>query len=163
VRTQPAIFECSDGHWAYFALVLADPKPWRALVDWMASYDLAADLGDPAYADLAHRQANFHHVQDVVECFFLLMDSRTAYHEGQARGLPIGVLNAPEDLYEDEHLRARGYFAQVDQPGFGSLLKPVAAYRFSDLATVEPRPAAGLGQDNEYVRDLIEPPTGGVL
>jgi crotonobetainyl-CoA:carnitine CoA-transferase CaiB-like acyl-CoA transferase len=162
VPTQPAIFECSDGRWVYFALILADPKPWNALVDWMASYDLAAELGDPAYADLSHRQANFHHVQDVVECFFLLMDSRAAYHEGQARGLPIGVLNAPEDLYEDEHLRARGYFAQVDQPGFGSMLKPVAAYRFSDLGTVAPRPAARLGQDNEFVRDLIAPPTGGV-
>ena len=107
VMTQPAIFRCRDDRWVYFALILADEKPWRALVEWMDSEDLAVDLTDPAYDDLVHRQVNFHHVQDVVEVFFLLHDADDVYHEGQRRGLPIGVLNAPEDLYHDEHLDAR--------------------------------------------------------
>ena len=71
----------------------------------MDSLDLAVDLKDPAFDDLAYRQQNFAHIQDLVEVFFLLQDSSVAYHEGQRRGLPIGVLNAPEDLFDDEHLR----------------------------------------------------------
>jgi benzylsuccinate CoA-transferase BbsE subunit len=151
VPTQPAIFQCGDGRWVYFALILADQKPWQALVEWMAEHDLAVDLTDPAYDDLAHRQEHFHHVQDVVECFFLVQDSVVVYHEGQARGLPIGILNAPEDLYHDEHLAAREYFVPVDQPGYGPVERPVAAYRFSHLAVVPPQPAARLGEHTEHV------------
>ena len=59
------------------------------------------------------------------------------------------MLNAPEDLYHDEHLLARQYFVDVDQPGFGVMPKPVAAYRFSAVETVEPRPAPLLGADTD--------------
>lgn len=151
VATQPAIFQCGDGRWVYFALILADPKPWQALVEWLDSLGMAADLIDDEYSDLAHRQVNFHHVQDVVECFFLVQDSATVYHEGQARGLPIGILNAPEDLYDDEHLNERGYFVCVEQPRFGPVPRPVAAYRFSDLDVVAPQPAARLGEHTAAV------------
>ncbi len=144
--TQPAIFQCADGRWVYFALILADQKPWNALVEWMDTHDLASDLTDSAYADLLHRQQRFDHVQDVVERFFLELDSTTVYHEGQRRGLPIGIINAPEDLLRDEHLLAREYFVSVDQPGYGEVLKPAAAYRFSELGTVAPRPAPSLGE-----------------
>jgi crotonobetainyl-CoA:carnitine CoA-transferase CaiB-like acyl-CoA transferase len=149
VPTQPAIFKCGDGRWVYFALILADEKPWRALVEWLDSEHLAADLTDPVYDDLVHRQVNFHHVQGVVEAFFLLHDSAYVYHEGQRRGLPIGVLNAPEDLYDDEHLRARDYFVDVEQPAFGPMPKPVAAYRFSAIDTVVPQPAPRLGEHDD--------------
>ena len=151
VPTQPAIFQCGDGRWVYFALILADPKPWQALVDWMASQDLAADLTEPEFSDLAYRQAHFDHVPQIVECFFLLLDSSTAYHEGQARGLPIGILNAPEDLYSDPHLRARGYFFPTEQPGHGVVERPVAAYRFSAIETAPPQPAAILGEHTASV------------
>ena len=143
--TQSAIFECADGRWVYFALILADPKPWNALVAWMASLDLAIDLDEPAYDDLAHRQQHFAHIQDLVEVFFLLQDSSVVYHEGQRRGLPIGVLNAPEDLFDDEHLAAREFFQPVDQEGFRTVRRPSAPYRFSTLSTVPPQPAPRLG------------------
>lgn len=151
VPTQPAIFQCGDERWVYFALILADDKPWRALLEWMDSEELAADLMDDKYRDLAYRQTNFHHVQGIVEVFFLLHDSEYVYREGQRRGLPIGVLNAPEDLYHDEHLLARGYFADVDQPGYGTMPKPTVAYRFSAIDTVAPQPAASLGADTNAV------------
>jgi len=146
VPTQSAIFQCADERYVYFALILADPKPWNALVQWMASQDLAIDLADPAYDELQFRQDNFAYIQDLVEVFFLLQDSSTAYLEGQRRGLPIGVLNAPEDLFDDEHLIAREFFQPVDEPGYGTVRLPTAPYRFSTLSTVPPQPAARLGE-----------------
>ena len=151
VPTQTAIFQCRDGRWVYFALILADQKPWQALVSWMDSEGVATDLTDPEYDSLEHRQANFGHIQDIVEVFFLLQDSSVAYHEGQARGLPIGILNAPEDLYHDEHLVARGFFVDIDQPGFGIMPQPTAPYRFSALATTPPQRAASLGEHTAEV------------
>jgi crotonobetainyl-CoA:carnitine CoA-transferase CaiB-like acyl-CoA transferase len=151
VPTQSAIFRCADDRWVYFALILSDPKPWNALVQWMDSHDLALDLKDSDYDALVFRQQNFAHIQDLVEVFFLLQDSSTAYHEGQRRGLPIGVLNAPEDLFQDEHLRAREFFQPVDEPGFGNVSMPAAPYRFSTMDTVSPRRAAQLGEDTASV------------
>ena len=139
-RTQPALFQCADG-WVYFALILSDEKPWQVLVEWLDGAGLATDLVDPAYLDIAHRQANFSHVQEVIEVFFLLQPAETAYLEGQKRGLPIGILNAPEDLFRDEHLRERDFFVPVEHPGHGQVLHPGVPYRFSNL-TAAPATAA---------------------
>ena len=46
--------------------------------------------------------------------FFLLQSADEAYHDGQARGLPIGPINSPDDLLDDEHLRAREFFVDVE-------------------------------------------------
>jgi hypothetical protein len=61
----------------------------------MDSKGLAVQLTDPAFSDVAYRQS------DSTRCrswWSASSWSRThdAYHEGQAAGLPIGVLNAPE-------------------------------------------------------------------
>lgn len=151
VPTQSAVFECSDGGYLYFAFIVAEPKAWTALVDWMASKDLAVDLVDEAYLDVAYRQQHFDHIQTVLECFFLLQEAHAAYHEGQGRGLPVGVVNAPEDLYQDEHLAARGFFSVIDQPGYGEVLHPGAVMRFSAYPAAMPSGAPSLGQHTEAV------------
>ena len=149
-HTPSALFECSDGY-VYFGLVLADQKPWHAVVAWFDSYGMADDLADPAYSELAHRQANFDHIQDVVRAFFRSQKADAAYHEGQGRGVPIAPMNAPEDLFHDEHLQARGFFVPVEHPGHGEVLHPGAPYRFSAYDPVPLRAAARLGQHTEEV------------
>ena len=153
--TQPALFVSSDDRYLYFALILADQKPWTALVEWMDSAGLAADLIDPEYSDLAHRQRNFSHVQEMVEVFFMLHDADYLYHEGQRRGLPIGVTNAPEDLFVDEHLAAREFFVPVEQPNGGTALQPGSPYRFSTFDAPGPSRAPGLGEHSEQVLEAV--------
>jgi crotonobetainyl-CoA:carnitine CoA-transferase CaiB-like acyl-CoA transferase len=152
--TQTALFRCLDG-FVYFALILGDQKPWQVLVEWLDSAGMATDLTDPTFLDVAYRQANFGHIQDIIECFFLVQSAETAYLEGQRRGLPIGILNAPEDLFRDEHLRARGFFVPVDHPGFGEVLHPGVPYRFSAWGAADAVAAARLGQHND---ELIAAP-----
>lgn len=146
VPTQSATFECGDGRYIYFAFIVADVKVWEALVGWLASRDLALDLEEPKYRELAYRQQHFDHIQNALECFFLLITGPEAYHEGQERGLPIGVINAPEDLYADEHLQAREFFVPVEQPGHGTFPHPAPVYRFSAYEAVCPTAAPSLGQ-----------------
>ena len=163
--TSPALFQCADGRYVYFALVLADTKPWHSLVSWLGEYGLEADLGDPEFAEVSHRQARFPHIQGVVEVFFLLMDANTAYHEGQARQLPIGILNAPEDLFDDEHLAARQFFVPVDVDGVGPVPFPGAPFRFSAFAAADPGPAPHLDENSLSVLSpnvwAAAPTTGG--
>jgi crotonobetainyl-CoA:carnitine CoA-transferase CaiB-like acyl-CoA transferase len=143
--TQPAIFATLDGRYVYFALILADAKPWQNLVEWMDSLGIAADLTDPEYGQLAHRQANFPHIQQMLEAFFLIQEADTIYHEGQARGLPIAVINSPDDVLADEHLQARGFFETVDDKEGVGHLYPGAPIRFSASPPVPQRPAPTLG------------------
>jgi len=149
--TQSALFRCADGRYVYFALILSEPKAWKALVDWMDSKGMAVQLTDPAFSDVAYRQAHFHEVQELVECFFLIQDSHEAYHDGQAAGLPIGVLNAPEDLFDDEHLKAREFFVDVEHEGLGKVTYPGAIYRFSSFGEVARTAAPKLGEHTAEV------------
>jgi crotonobetainyl-CoA:carnitine CoA-transferase CaiB-like acyl-CoA transferase len=151
-RTASALFECADGRYIYFVLMLAEPKPWTALVEWMGEFGMAAQLVDPAFAGFAYRQKNYPDVQELVECFFLIQDAETIFREGQRRGLPIAVIRAPEELLEDEHLNARNFFVDVDHGAAGVFRYPGAPYRFSGFTTAERRRAPRLGEhDGELV------------
>lgn len=143
--TQPALFRTLDDRYVYFALVLADLKPWKSLVEWMDSLGIAADLTDPEYDQLAHRQANFPHIQQMLEAFFLIQESAAVYHEGQSRGLPIAVINAPEEVLVDEHLAARGFFETVEHADGSRASYPGPPIRFSSHPGVEQTAAPLLG------------------
>jgi crotonobetainyl-CoA:carnitine CoA-transferase CaiB-like acyl-CoA transferase len=77
--------------------------------------------------------------------FFLVNKAEQMYREGQQRGLPIGTLNAPEDVFDDPHLRERGFFVPVDQADGQKVEFPGAAYRFSAFSPVATRAAPSLG------------------
>jgi crotonobetainyl-CoA:carnitine CoA-transferase CaiB-like acyl-CoA transferase len=153
--TQPALFRCRDDRWVYFVLIVADPKPWQALVEWLDEHGLAIDLTDPAYSEIAYRQERFSHVQELVEVLFLLQDADEAYREGQRRGLPIGILNAPEDVLVDEHLVARGFFVEVEHEETGPARYPGVPYRFSAFAPPPVTRAPLLGEHTREVLDTV--------
>ncbi|NYG59559.1 crotonobetainyl-CoA:carnitine CoA-transferase CaiB-like acyl-CoA transferase [Nocardioides daedukensis] len=149
--TQPALFECGDGNYVYFALILAEHKAWKSLLGWMTDLDMAADLTDPAYDEIAHRQQQFSHIQELIEVFFLIQDADTIYHEGQRRGLPIGRLNAFEDLPHDVHLQERGFFVDLPTPDGDTVTYPGLPYRFTSFQTAPGRPPR-LGEHDEPAR-----------
>jgi crotonobetainyl-CoA:carnitine CoA-transferase CaiB-like acyl-CoA transferase len=159
--TQPALFRCADGKYVYYALILADQKAWRGLVDWLDRKGLAAQLTSAEFDDVAYRQQHFSEIQDVVECFFLVHEAQQMYREGQAAGLPIGILNAPEDLFADEHLRARNFFVDVEEQGGRRVAYPGASYRFSSFGEVPRTRAPQLGEHTEQaLAEFIVEPIG---
>jgi crotonobetainyl-CoA:carnitine CoA-transferase CaiB-like acyl-CoA transferase len=120
---------------------------------------MAAQLTQPAYSDLPYRQARFYEVQELVECFFLVQTADDAYRDGQAVGLPIGVLNAPEDLFADEHLQARNFFQPVEHDGVGEVLYPGPIYRFSSFGQAPRTRAPKLGEHtDEALAERIKEP-----
>lgn len=147
VMTQPAMFQCADGSYVYYTLILADQHSWKILVQWMDEMGMAAHLTEPEFSDVVHRQQNMGEIQELVECFFLIQDGHEAYLEGQRRGLPVGIVNAPEELLEDEHLVERQFFVPVEtDTALGEVLFPGDTYRFSAFASVPKRRAPRLGE-----------------
>lgn len=148
VPTAQPLFQCADGY-VYFALVVTEERPWQLLVEWLGRHDMLSGLDDPAYLDAGYRQANFAQIQSIVEVFFLVNDAETMYREGQELGLPIGKLNAPEDVFNDAHLRTRGFFVEVDHGDHGAVEYPGPAYTFSGFKAVAPKPAPRLGEGDK--------------
>jgi crotonobetainyl-CoA:carnitine CoA-transferase CaiB-like acyl-CoA transferase len=147
------MFECGDGRWVYFVIMIVEQKGWHALVEWLDSKDLAIDLVQPEYHDPSFRQAKFPHIQAVVESFFLVQTADEAYHAGQARGLPIGPINAPDELLADEHLGARGFFVDVSHDDVGPARYPGVPFRFSAFGNAEMRAAPRLGEHTAEILD----------
>jgi crotonobetainyl-CoA:carnitine CoA-transferase CaiB-like acyl-CoA transferase len=144
--TQSALFETLDGRYVYFTLILADQKPWQSLVEWMDTLGVAADLTEPAYDHLAYRQERFPHIQSILEAFFLIQEADDVYHQGQARGLPIAVVNSPDEVLHDEHLQARGFFETIEDGDGVSGVYPGPPIRFSSYQPVHQTSAPRLGE-----------------
>ncbi|MCR5979797.1 CoA transferase [Gordonia jinghuaiqii] len=159
VPTQPALFECADGAYVYLALILADQHMWRALVSWMDEIGVAADLVEPEYDSLEYRQEQFGHIQQMIEVFFMIQDSATAYDEGQRRGLPVGPLKSFEELPADPQLAARGFFTQVPDGEGGTITYPGAPWQFSAFSS-RPGRAPRLGEHTDAVRAEVAAGTG---
>lgn len=151
--TQPIVFRCADGKYVCFMLFATDQKAWPRFVEWLDTAGLALDLAGPEYLDPAYRQRHFDHIQEMAEAFFLLMSAQDAYYEGQRRGFPIGVLNAPEDVLEDPHLRARDFFATVTQSDGTQTTLPRSPLRFSAIPPAVIRRAPELGEHDQQVSD----------
>jgi crotonobetainyl-CoA:carnitine CoA-transferase CaiB-like acyl-CoA transferase len=148
--TQSALFQCADGRYVYYTLILSDSRAWDLLVEWMDRKGMAAMLTEPEFKDIAYRQQRFDEIQSLVECFFLCHDSGEMYLEGQANGLPVGLMNAPEDLFEDEHLQQRDFFVEVDMgDDVGPVAYPGDSYRFSSFGSVPRTRAPKLGEHND--------------
>jgi benzylsuccinate CoA-transferase BbsE subunit len=154
VLTQKAILRCADGRYVYFVLILAEQKPWEALLSMMESHDLAVDLLDPAYNDADFRRANYAHIHEIVETFASLVDAPTFFHEAQERGLPVGVIYAPEDHLDEPNLVARDFFVTVEHP-IGPVKYPGAPYRFSALECRIERRAPHLGEHNPLLAEFL--------
>jgi crotonobetainyl-CoA:carnitine CoA-transferase CaiB-like acyl-CoA transferase len=153
IPTQSALFRCADDRYVYYTLILSDQRAWAELVRWMDTAGMSAGLTDAAYLDVEFRQTHFHEIQTIVECFFLTQPAQQAYRDGQARQLPIGVLNAPEDLLKDEHLAARKFFVPVIHADGTTVLYPGPPYVFSSFGSVARAPAPKLG---EHTSDVLE-------
>jgi crotonobetainyl-CoA:carnitine CoA-transferase CaiB-like acyl-CoA transferase len=75
-----------------------------------------------------------------------LQTAQEAYHDGQARGLPIGPINSPDDLLCDEHLLAREFFVEVAHDDVSPAKYPGAPFRFSRYGAAPPTRAPLLGE-----------------
>jgi len=61
-----------------------------------------------------------------------LLPAKTFFVDAQRRGLPVGVVFAPEDVLEDEHFVARGFPVEIRHEDLGrSFIYPGAAFRAS--------------------------------
>lgn len=142
-RAPQGVYPCvGDDRW--IAISVVDQRAWAGLCAF-AGWDELADLNVEQRWEL-HDELDTRLAELTGRC-----DDQQLMHELQAAGVPAGaVLGAPE-IMADPQLRSIAFFAELDHPAAGAHEWPRFPVRLSLTPATMRRPAATMGEHNEYV------------
>ena len=75
---------------------------------------VAGPLAAPEFADPRHRARNYGEMMAATARLAAHHDGEEVFRLGQSAGLPWGVIRSPDEALDDEHLRARGHWVDID-------------------------------------------------
>jgi crotonobetainyl-CoA:carnitine CoA-transferase CaiB-like acyl-CoA transferase len=139
------IMECKDG-WIYVCCV--EEHQWKGFVDIMGNPEWA---NESLFATRLDRAENWDALELFMAPWVKEQTVEELYHKAQARRIPFAPVSTMGDLLNSEHLKARGFFAEIAHPAAGTLPYPTAPYQFSATPWTLRRPAPCLGQHNAEV------------
>jgi crotonobetainyl-CoA:carnitine CoA-transferase CaiB-like acyl-CoA transferase len=131
------------------ALVVYTDKHWRAFTTYLGCPDLIDT--DPRFAS---QQSRTQHAEDVGR---FLAEKLSAHTNGEwldilnRLDIPACPVNAVEDLFDDPHLTAVGFFEDMEHPTEGTLKVARFPVRFSQTPADIRRLAPNLGEHNREV------------
>ena len=143
---QPLDFlECKDG-WIFLCCV--EEHQWKNFVDIMGNPEW---VNEPIFTDRLNRGANWDALGPLLQDWVKDQTVMELYHLCQSRRVPIAPVSTMGDLFANEHLKARGFFATITHPATGPLQYPGVLYKFSESPWDIRRPAPLLGEHNNEV------------
>jgi crotonobetainyl-CoA:carnitine CoA-transferase CaiB-like acyl-CoA transferase len=121
---------------------------WRALCGALGSPEW---MGNPRYDTTpGRRQA----IEDIDEALATWTRARTpgeVMAHLQRHRVPAAVVEHPAHQIDDPHLKARGFFRNVDQPALGPVVVEGAGFRASGMSPARVEPAPLLGQHTRTI------------
>ena len=137
------IHPCADGH---MALMLLEQSQWRGFVNAMGNPEWALNpIFDIPMWDLREYSEE---IRVMAEPWFEERTKKELFEVLQANKVPSGPVNNAEDVANDPHLNARGFFAEYDQPEVGPVKVPGRPFVMSKTPWSLRRPAPTLGEHN---------------
>jgi crotonobetainyl-CoA:carnitine CoA-transferase CaiB-like acyl-CoA transferase len=137
-----------DGDDAWVAITCASDEEWRTLCATIGRVDLAAD---PLFAAEADRQAHQAALRVELELWTRQHAKHRAMEVLQRAGIRAGAVLTGAELLQDPHLRARGYFREIEHSSAGRQTLRVAPYHLSETPPTIRTPAPKLGEHTESV------------
>ena len=135
-----------DDQW--LTLACEDDAQFAALCRVMGRPELAAD---ERFADVVSRYRNQDALDGEIAAWMRERSKEEAAEALQAAGVPASpVLSAPE-VFEDAHLRARGFYESVSHAVAGTWDVEGPHWRFSESPAHVRLPAPAFGEHNGYV------------
>ena len=136
-------FPCEGKGWV--AVAITDDAAWRRLCAVLERPDLAG-LG------LDERRAREDELEELLAGWTRSRDADAVMGVLQVNGIAAGVLRWPTELRRDVHLRARGFWQEVERPFLGRHALPSAPIRPAGGPPLKiHRPAPTLGEENAAV------------
>jgi crotonobetainyl-CoA:carnitine CoA-transferase CaiB-like acyl-CoA transferase len=121
---------------------------FAALCDRMGRPELATD---PRFGDRLARQRNRADLDATIEAWTRGHSATALAAALVAAGVPAFAVQTPDQLVEDRHLRARGFFEAVARAGAGVEALPALPYRFGRTPAHVRLPAPAPGEHDAYV------------
>jgi hypothetical protein len=118
---------------------------------------LGIDKGGVRMADLAtdvETQAIFGAARDALVFIAGRLTGYQFFIEGQRRGLAVGVINAPEDVFEDAHAQATGFPTPVRRGDGRTVVHAGSGLAFERSPWRITGPAPLLGEHNDLLERL---------
>lgn len=143
---QPLDFlECKDG-WIFICCV--EEHQWQRFVELAGNPEWASmELFENRIA----RAANWDALQIFLGEYAAERTVEELYHAAQARRIPFAPVSTMGDLLSSEHLKARGFFATIDDGAGGDVVMPGAPYVHAATPWRIRKRAPRLGEDTDTV------------
>ena len=163
---------CADGRYANTGVPPRRAEEFAALYRWLKELGLDAELPEAVFLEMGSRwQGPFDlsrlgHDDEITAIFgagreaLQLIASKVSAQDFfvgcQRTGLAVGVVNAPEDAFEDEQFKARGFQVPVRHEDLErTVIYPGAPYALRGSPWTISRPAPRLGEHNDEILEEI--------
>jgi crotonobetainyl-CoA:carnitine CoA-transferase CaiB-like acyl-CoA transferase len=171
VITMPTQSQCADGRHVTTGIPPRWPHEFASLHACLERLGLLDQLPEAIFLELGAQKEGLDMskigVDDEVtaimgagrEALILISQNLSAYDffiGAQECGLAVGIVYAPEEVFEDPHFKDRGFAVEVEHPELGrTLTYPGAPYKFSKTPWRISRRAPTLGEhNNELLGEL---------
>ena len=169
---------CADGRYVNTGVPPRSPDEYARLLNWLRKLGLEEELPEAVFLEMGANwngpldlsllgkddtvDAVFGAAREALRLIAERIGAREFFLGAQQAGLAAGVIYSPEEAFEDEHFKARGFQVPVRHDDIDrTVLYPGAPYRFNASPWRISGRAPRLGQHNDEVFAALE--TGGVL
>ena len=133
---------------AWLAIAVKSDKQFRSLCEAIEHPTLANDL---RYSSGSNRLQNQDELDRIIGEWTRQQDQHEAMRLLQSQRIPAGAVLTNQQLLEDQHFEARGFFEEVTHPDVGTYRDIGMPWKLSDTPVHARLPAPGLGEHNDNV------------
>jgi len=150
----PGTSETADDHW--IAISVETDEEWQSFVAAIGSPEWAAD---PKYSMNEGRARHFRELDLHIAEYAARCDDYELMHRLQAAGVAAAPVLEASRMFDDPHLRARGFFRKQHQPSSGEYEYVGPLWQFPETPVEFLQPPVMFGEHNDYVyRELLKLP-----
>jgi crotonobetainyl-CoA:carnitine CoA-transferase CaiB-like acyl-CoA transferase len=132
----------------WITLSVTTTKQWRVLATLMGRADWA---DDSSLGTAAGRRAHADEIDAAISVWSREREQLAAARDLERAGIAVAPVYSNRQIFEDEQVRARGFFEQVTHPVAGTHEYPGAAWLLDGERPLSRRPAPLLGEHNREV------------
>ena len=164
---------CADGRYANTGVPPRRPREFAALGRWLKELGLDAELPEAVFLEMGANwegpfdlaeigrddeiTAIFGAGRDALKLIASKVSAQDFFMGCQRAGLAVGVVNAPEEAFEDDHFVARGFQVPVTHDDIDrTVVYPGAPYALKASPWAISRRAPKLGEHDDEVFGEIE-------
>ena len=164
---------CADGRYVNTGVPPRFPKEFGQLLTWLQEIGLDSEFPEAVFLEMGAAwegpfdlsqigtddtiTAIFGAGRDALKLIAQSVSAQEFFIGCQNAGLAVGVINSPEEAYEDEHFKARGFQVEVAHDDFDASYRyPGAPYQLPKSPWSISRRAPHLGEHTDEVFAALE-------